>query len=159
MARKGFVLFLGLFLAFVFYSLLGNLEPDLVLLLNTFSIFVLFSALVYGEVEGAAMGTVAGLLQDAFSHGVFGLSGMSQTITGFLAGWLSRRLNLNTFYKRAVFVFIFSLIQLLIWVTFYFLIFKKSLLYSQAAIYFQPVFTAVATSSIISFYRKITKAA
>jgi rod shape-determining protein MreD len=159
MIRKGLVLFLGFFLAFVLYSLLGNLEPDLVLLLNTFSIFVLFSAMVYGEVEGAAMGTVAGLLQDAFSHGVFGLSGVSQTITGFLAGWLSRRLNLNTFYKRAVFIFIFSLMQLLIWVTFYFVIFKKSLLYSQPGIYFQPVFTALATSSVIGFYRKITRAA
>jgi len=158
LVRKGLVLFLGLVLAFVLYSLLGNLEPNLVILVNAFSILVFFSAMVYGEVEGAVMGTVAGLLQDGFSHSVFGLAGLSQTISGFLAGWLSQKLNLSTFYKRAVFVFFFSLIQLLLWVFFYFLIFKKALLYTQPALYLQPVFTSIITSSVIGFYRKLSRA-
>lgn len=159
MVRKGFVLFLGLVLAFALYSIFGNLEPSLVILVNAFSILVFFAAVVYGEVEGAIMGTVAGLLQDAFSHSVFGLAGLSLTISGFLAGWLSQKLNLNTFYKRAVFIFFFSLVQLIIWVMFYFLIFRKSLLYSQPAIYLQPIFTAIITSSIIGLFRKLNRTA
>lgn len=153
--RKGFVLVLGLVLAFALYSLLGRLEPGLVLMINTFSILVFFTALNYGEIDGAIMGTVAGLLQDAFSHSVFGLAGLSLTVAGFLSGWFSQKLDLNSLTKRAVFIFFFSLLQLTIWVIFYYLIFRKGLLYSQPALYLQPIFTAFLGSLVIGLFRKI----
>lgn len=155
MVRKGFVLVLGLILAIALYSFLGWLEPSLVLLINTFSVLVMLTAVVYGELDGAIMGTFAGLAQDALSHGVFGLSGLSLTISGFLAGWLSRKLDIHTFYKRTLFMFVLSLGQLIIWVFFYFLIFRKSLLYSQPTLYLQPLVTALLAATIICFFSKV----
>ncbi len=154
MVRKGFVLVPGLILAIGLYAFLGWLEPALVLLINIFAVLVMLTAIVYGELDGAIMGTCAGLVQDALSHGVFGLAGLSLTISGFLAGWLSRKLDVHTFYKRTVFVFILSLVQLIIWAFFYFLIFRKSLLYSQPVLYLQPLVTALLASALINLFRK-----
>jgi rod shape-determining protein MreD len=142
-----------LVLAFAIYSLLGQLNPNLIIFINTFSQVVLLAAIIYGEIEGAVMGTVAGLLEDAFSHGVFGLSGLSLTITGFLAGWFAQKINLNSLAKRSVFLFFFSLFQLLVWMIFYGLIFKKSLLYSRPGLYLQPVITAIITSLLAGLFR------
>jgi len=155
MVRKGFVLVLGLLLAVALYALLGWLEPALVMLINTFSILVILTAIVYGELDGAIMGTCAGLAQDALSHGVFGLAGLSLTISGFLAGWLSRKLDLRTFYKRSVFIFILSLGQLFIWTFFYYLIFRKSLLYTQPGLYLQPALTALLTAALVKLFRRV----
>ncbi|MDD8019710.1 MAG: rod shape-determining protein MreD [Acidobacteriota bacterium] len=155
--RKGLVLFLILVLAFVLYSLLGRLSPDLVVLINTFSLAVLLSAMIYGEVEGAVMGTVAGLLEDSFSHSVFGLAGMSLTITGFLAGWISHKVDLNSFGKRTAILFFLSLFQLLIWAILYGLIFKKSLLSSRPGLYFQPVMNAIIASLLVGLFHPVKK--
>ncbi|MGQ9801090.1 MAG: rod shape-determining protein MreD [Candidatus Saccharicenans sp.] len=154
MVRKGFVMVLGLVLAVGIYALLGWLDPTLVLLINSFTILVFFVAIFYGELDGAIMGTCAGLVQDALSHGVFGLAGLSLTVSGFLTGWLSQRLDVHTLYKRFVFLFIMSLFQLFFWAIFYFLIFRKSLLYSQPALYLQPLFSGLLASLIINIFKK-----
>lgn len=158
LVRKGFILVFGLILAVAVYALLSWLEPGLVLLINTFFILVILTAILFGELDGAIMGTCAGLFQDALSHGVFGLSGLSLTISGFLAGWLSRKIDLNTLYKRSVFIFIMSLFQLIIWAIFYFLIFRKSLLYSQPFLYFQPGVTALLGGFLLNLLKKIKPA-
>ncbi|MGB9893167.1 MAG: rod shape-determining protein MreD, partial [Candidatus Saccharicenans sp.] len=132
-----------------------HLEPALIVLINTFSILVMFTALSYGELDGAIMGSWAGLVQDAFAHGVFGLAGLSQTISGFLAGWLSRKLDLSSFYQKVIFVFFCSLVQMIIWVFFYFLIFRKSLIYTQPLLYLQPAVTALLTASLITLLKKL----
>jgi rod shape-determining protein MreD len=157
LVRKGFVLLLGTVLACALYSLLGNLNPRLVVLINAFAVLVFFSALVYGEIEGAVMGTVAGLLQDAFSHQVFGLGGLSLTLAGFLLAWAAQKLNLNNFIKKGILIFFFSLVQLIIWVIFYSLIFRKSWLYSRFEFYLQPIFTAIITTSLITLFPKLKK--
>jgi len=147
-----------LVLAFAFYSLLGRLNPDLTIFINTFIIAVLLAAITYGEIEGAVMGTVAGLLEDAFSHGVFGLSGLSLTITGFLAGWFAQKISLNSLGKRSVILFFFSLFQLVLWIVLYNFVFKKSLLYSRPGLYLQPVITAIITSLLAGLFRPVKKA-
>jgi rod shape-determining protein MreD len=147
-----------LVLAFAFYSLLGRLNPDLTIFINTFIIAVLLAAIIYGEIEGAVMGTVAGLLEDAFSHGVFGLSGLSLTITGFLAGWFAQKISLNSLGKRSVILFFFSLFQLVLWIILYNFVFKKSLLYSRPGLYLQPVITAIITSLLAGLFGPVKKA-
>ncbi len=144
--RKGLMMLLMLVLAFAIYSLLGRLSPNLLVFINTFCVAVLLTAITYGEIEGAAMGTVAGLLEDAFSHGVFGLSGLSLTITGFLAGWLAQKINLNSLLKRSLILFCFTLLQLVIWIFLYNVIFKRSLLSSRPGLYLQPIMNAIITS-------------
>jgi len=155
MVRKGLLLALGLLLAVALSALLNWLEPALGLLINAYSILVMLTAIVYGEQDGAIIGTCAGLGQDALSSGVFGLAGLSLTISGFLAGWLSRKLDLHIFHKRLVFIFIISLGQLLIWAFFYSLIFRKSLLYSQPALYLQPAVTALITAGLMNLFKKV----
>jgi rod shape-determining protein MreD len=49
-------------------------------------VVVVFTALSAGPVTGLLTGTVAGLAQDALSHGVLGVSGFAKTLVGFLAG-------------------------------------------------------------------------
>jgi len=95
------MLLLILVLAFAVYSLMSKFSPNLLVLINSFWVAVLLTAITYGEIEGAAMGTVAGLLEDAFSHSVFGLSGLSLTITGFLAGWLAQKSILILYPREA----------------------------------------------------------
>jgi len=100
--RKGLMLLLILVLAFAVYSLMSKFSPNLLVLINSFWVAVLLTAITYGEIEGAAMGTVAGLLEDAFSHSVFGLSGLSLTImSGFLAGWLAQKSILILYPREA----------------------------------------------------------
>lgn len=149
------VAILSLILAFVIYSFLGALDPALVMLINPFAVVVFFISIIYGEVAGLLIGTSAGLLQDAFSYGVLGLAGLSYTISGFLAGWFSQKLNLNSFTKRFVFSFVFSVLQLSIWLVVYGLIFKQSILYSQIYIYLQPVNTALLVSGMVWLLRKL----
>jgi len=144
----------ALLLAFLLYSLLGAIDPALVMLINPFAMVVFSVAIIYGEIAGLLMGTAAGLLQDAFSYGVFGLAGFSFTMSGFLAGWFSQKLNLNSFSKRFFFAFVFSLLQLSLWVILYALIFKKSLLYTQPFIYLQPVTTSLLVSGLVWLFRK-----
>jgi len=146
---------LVLLLAFILYSLLGAVDPALVMLVNPFAVVVLLISIIYGELGGLLMGTAAGLVQDAFSYGVFGLAGFSYIVSGFLAGWFSHKLNLNSFIKRTLFSFICSLLQLSLWVVLYALIFKKSLLYSQPFIYLQPITTAFLVSGLIWLFRKL----
>ncbi|MBC7363932.1 MAG: rod shape-determining protein MreD [Candidatus Aminicenantes bacterium] len=144
----------ALFLAFLTYSLLGAVDPALVTLINPFVVLVFSVAMLYGETAGLLMGTAAGLLQDAFSYGVFGLAGLSFIMSGFLMGWFSQKLDLNSFSKRFLFVFIFSILQLSIWVILYALIFKKSLLYTQPFIYLQPATTSLLVSGLVWLFRK-----
>jgi rod shape-determining protein MreD len=72
----------------------GGAPVDLVL------IVVVFAALNRGPVAGLWTGTLAGLLQDALSGGVIGVSGLTKTIIGVLAGLAGSRFILGTVWHR-----------------------------------------------------------
>ena len=58
----------------------GTVAVDLVL------VVVVYVALTSGPVTGLLSGTLAGLMQDALTHGVIGIGGLAKTIVGFLTG-------------------------------------------------------------------------
>ena len=58
----------------------GAAAIDLVL------VVVVYVALISGPATGLLTGTLAGLVQDALSHGIIGIGGLAKTIVGFLAG-------------------------------------------------------------------------
>ena len=91
--------------AFVLYSLLGRIDPSLLLVLNTFSLVVIFFSILKGELFGAVLGALCGLLQDSFSLGVFGVAGLSKTLLGFAAGYVSRKMNVVPFFRNFIFIF------------------------------------------------------
>ena len=72
----------------------GGAPVDLVL------VVVVFAALSRGPTAGLWTGTLAGLLQDALSGGIVGVSGLAKTLVGVLAGVGGSHLILGTMWHR-----------------------------------------------------------
>ena len=66
---------------FMPYVSIGGFIPDLLL------IWVAYTAIRRGQVEGMLAGFLAGLLQDTVATQLFGLAALSKTIAGFLGGY------------------------------------------------------------------------
>jgi len=141
--------------AFVLYSLLGKIDPSLLLVLNTFSLVVIFFSMLKGELFGVLLGALCGLLQDSFSLGVFGVAGLSKTLLGFAAGYVSRKMNVFPFFRNFIFIFILATGELAVWAFLYTLVFSKNLITGNALIFFQPLATAVLGSLIFALARRL----
>ena len=63
-------------------------------------IVVVFTALSRGPVAGLWTGTLAGLLQDALSGGIIGVSGLTKTMIGVLVGVVGSHFLLGTVWHR-----------------------------------------------------------
>jgi len=63
-------------------------------------IVVVFAAVNRGPVAGLWTGTLAGLLQDVLSGGIIGVSGLTKTIIGVLAGVAGSSFVLGTVWHR-----------------------------------------------------------
>ena len=66
---------------FIPYLSIGGFLPDV------FLIWVVYVAIRRGQMEATITGFVVGLLQDAVSMQFFGLSALTKTIAGFVAGY------------------------------------------------------------------------
>lgn len=141
--------------AFALYSLLGKIDPSLLLLVNTFSLVVIFFSVFKGELLGAVFGAFCGLLQDSFSLGVFGVAGLSKTLLGFAAGYVSKKINVVPFFRNFIFVFVLATGELAVWTFLYGLVFSKRLITGNALIFFQPLATAVLGSLIFALARRL----
>lgn len=95
---------LGMAAAVLLYSLAGAAGPDVLVVLNAFSVVVVYFALRRGEVFGAFAGTACGLAQDAFSLGIFGVAGLTKTLLGFFTGFISRRLDISPLPRLGAFL-------------------------------------------------------
>jgi rod shape-determining protein MreD len=141
--------------AFVFYSLLGRVGPSVLFLFNAFAIVVVTFSIGRGEIFGAALGAVCGLVQDSFSLGVFGVAGLTKTLLGFWTGYISRRMDVAPFFRQTVFLFVMSALELVAW-----LLLSTAILGGRANIrsgllFLQPVVTAAVGSGILTFVRRI----
>jgi rod shape-determining protein MreD len=144
--------------AFILYSLAGRAYPPLVLVFNAFSLAVILFAVWKGEVFGAVLGTACGLLQDSFSLGVFGVAGLSKTLLGFAAGYVSRKLHIGPSFRNFVFVFICSAGELAVWSLLYALVFSRKMASGNALVLFQPLVTAALGSAILTLVRRLKAA-
>ena len=144
--------------AFLLYSLAGRAYPPLVLVFNAFSLVVILFAVWKGEVFGTVLGTVCGLLQDSFSLGVFGVAGLSKTLLGFAAGYVSRKLHIGPSFRNFIFVFICSAGELAVWTFLYALVFSRKMASGNALVLFQPLVTAALGSAILALVRKLKAA-
>jgi rod shape-determining protein MreD len=66
---------------FIPYLSIGGFVPDI------FLIWVVYVAIRRGQMEATITGFVVGLLQDAVSMQFFGLSSLTKTLAGFVAGY------------------------------------------------------------------------
>jgi len=140
---------------FLVYTLMGKAGASLLLAVNAFSVIVLVFAIREGEVFGAAMGTVCGLLQDSFSLGVFGVAGLTKTLLGFAAGLISRKIQVAPFFRNFVFIFILATVEIALWVFLYSLIFSAKVITRGGFVFFQPLTTAVLGSAALAIARKM----
>lgn len=128
------------------FSILVLIHPSLVLVINPFTLVVVYLAIAKGEVFGAAAGTVCGLLQDAFSIGVFGHAGLTKTLMGFLAGSISRKINIAPFSWKFLFVFLLSAGELALWTGVGRVISAGGAPFGSELLLLQPPAVALATS-------------
>ena len=66
---------------FVPFLSIGGFVPDI------FLIWIVYIAVRYGQIEATVTGFLVGLLQDAVTVQFFGLSALSKTAAGFVAGY------------------------------------------------------------------------
>ena len=141
--------------AVVLYTLLGRVHPGAVALVNAFSIAVVVIAFRRGETAGALVGTVCGLVQDSFTAGVFGLSGLTKTLLGFSTGYIARKIHLASFARLFIFLFLAGFLEWLAWVGLYLLVFGERVYARNGLLFFQPLATAAAGSLILDVWRRI----
>lgn len=134
---------LGIIVAFIIYSLLSKISFNITLLFNVFLITVIFFALKKGEVQGAFMGMICGLIHDSFSIEVFGVAGISMTLVGYFSGYFPKKINVYPPLRMFVFIFFIAGINLAIWAAMYTFVFSENIYTGGGYIFFQPLATAV----------------
>jgi rod shape-determining protein MreD len=112
--RSALVVFGLLIVQTVFVSTLAidGIVPDLLL------IWVVYFALVRGQLQATVAGFAVGLIQDLVTTQFFGLAALAKTIAGFVGGYFfndnKTELTLGT-YRFVVIVFICSMVHNLIY--------------------------------------------
>lgn len=152
---KDFIeIFLGIILTFLFYAVLRKISISLVQLFNIFSLIVIYFAMSKGEIFGACLGAICGLIQDTFSLGVFGVAGLSKTIMGFFAGYISKRINVMPFFSNFIFILILISLEFIIWALLSSFVFSEHLFIGKTLQSFQPLVTAAFGSLAFLILRK-----
>src|SRR5712692_7263591 len=63
---------------------------------------IYFALVRQDKVFGIGLGTVLGLLQDAFTHGFIGIIGMSKAVVGYLAAFAGIKFDLERLVARLI---------------------------------------------------------
>ncbi len=137
------------------YALAGAAGPALLVVLNAFSVVVLFFSVRRGEVFGALLGTMCGLVQDTFTLGVFGVAGLTKTLLGFWAGYVSRRIDVVPFVRNALFTLVLSVLEVVLWVLITAVVRLESVNLHGGLLFLQPLVTAVLVSSLFVLERRV----
>jgi rod shape-determining protein MreD len=145
---------LGIIIAFLLYTIIGKISFSLSQLLNFFTLAVIYFAVTKGELYGACIGTVSGLIQDSFSLGVFGVSGLSKTLIGFLAGLVAQKINILPLMRNFLFIFVLISGETAVSIFLYYFISVEYVSEITPFILFQPLCTAVLGSAIFFLLRK-----
>ncbi len=147
--------FLATLAAVLIYSLAGSAGPVVLVVLNAFSVVVLYFSVRRGEVFGAFLGTLCGLVQDSFSLGVFGVAGLTKTMLGFWTGYVARRIDVAPFFRKALFMLIMSVLEMILWVLVTAIVRTEAVHFHGGLILLQPVVTAVLGSSLFAVERRV----
>jgi len=148
---------IGLLFAFLFFTVFSKISPSLLLVFNVFSLVFIYFAMEKGEVFGSCLGAVCGLVHDYFSSGVLGVLGLAKTVSGYLAGYLSKKIDVQPFLRNFFFILILIGFELILWALLYSFIIGEKVSTKGSLLYFQPPATALLGS--ISFFtlRKVKK--
>ncbi len=148
---------IGILISFLFYTIFSRISPSFLLLFNVFSLVVFYFAVKKGEIFGSCLGTVCGLFQDYFFSGVYGVAGLSKTISGFLAGYLSKKIDIQPPLRSFFFLIILLSFELILWALLFSFIVPESISTGGGLIFFQPVATAVLGTFVHFLLKKFKK--
>ncbi|MGM0369383.1 MAG: rod shape-determining protein MreD [Bacillota bacterium] len=87
------------------YELVLGVRPDLLLIVST------MAAVNYGRTAGGSLGFIAGILQDWFTGGLFGIHSLSKVITGYLCGFLRDHIYQKHFLTSSVITLFATLVD------------------------------------------------
>ena len=146
---------LALLAAFLVHAALRLIPVPYVLSLDVYSVAVIAFALVKGEVAGAVMGAVAGLVIDSFSLGVFGLAGIAGTVTGYATGYVSRKINVLAPARMFVFAGLMGVLDFGLWVLLTSVFFGRGVPWGGGAAIVRPLTTAAVVTVVFAVYRRI----
>ncbi len=116
----------GILLAVGVYTLLGKVSAPLVVVFNAFAWVVLYFSLARQEAFGAVIGTVCGLLQDAFSSGVFGMAGLTKTVLGFSTGMVARKIDVAPVGRNFALLLVMAAAEVVLWEALTSFLFRES---------------------------------
>ena len=153
MARDFIKVAIGIIIAFLFYTIFSRVSPPVLLLFNILSLVVIYFAVEKGEVFGACLGAACGLIHDYFSFGVYGVGGLAKTATGYLAGYLSRKIDIGPSLRNFFFLVVLIAVELILWALLYFFIVPESIHSGRGLIFFQPLSTAFVGSVVFFFIK------
>ncbi|MGB7295102.1 MAG: rod shape-determining protein MreD [Candidatus Aminicenantales bacterium] len=152
--RRSTEVIAGLVVAVVLQTVIGKISPSLLLAFNPFSWAVLYFGLTRQEIFGAVMGTACGLLQDSLSLGVFGVSGLTKTLLGFVTGYVSRKINVLSPGRTFVFVLVMAAAELALWKFLVLFLFGEKWSAGGGLVFLQPLSAAVVVTGLFRFKRK-----
>jgi rod shape-determining protein MreD len=144
----------SLIIIFMIYSVMLRITHYAGLVLNLFSLAVIYFAMKNGEKFGSVYGMICGLVQDSFSMGVFGVAGIAKTVMGFFAGYVSRKIDVVSFRRNFLFMFFLMLGELCIWTLIYVFVYGEPVFSGNGIIVFQPFVSALLGASVITLIRK-----
>ena len=146
----------GTIVAIAVFTFFSTISVHLIQMINVFSLVVIYFASTEGEVQGALLGTVCGLIQDSLSLGVFGVAGISKTVMGFSAGFIAKRINVAPSPRRFVFIFVLIGMEIVLWSLLYSLIYSKDLAAGKGLLFLQPLITSIAGTILFPLIRRMT---
>lgn len=141
--------------AVALYSLAGSAGRDLLVVFDAFAVIVLVFSVRRGEVFGAVLGTVCGLVQDTFTLGPFGVAGLTKTLLGFWAGFVARRIDIAPFTRNALFTLALSVLEVLLWALVTAVVRTGSVSLHGGLFLLRPVVTAVLVSAFFVLERRV----
>ena len=143
--------------AVLLHALIGPWLASSIFGLHVLPIAVILFAMVKGDLAGALMGTAAGIVADAFSLGVFGANGVVLTSVGFLAGWISRRINVVSPVRSFLFITLFSAFELAARVSLVAAILSEPAPWEQGRLLLPPPVMGLVGAIAFALFRRIRK--
>ncbi len=147
----------GILAGFLFYTVFSRISPFSLLFFNIFSLVIFYFAVEKGEIFGSCLGAACGLIQDYFSFGVYGVAGLAKTISGYLAGYISKKIDIHPPIRNFFFLLILLSFELILWGLLYSFIIPETLNTGGGLILLQPLITAFLGSILFFLLRKLKK--
>ena len=146
---------LSLIGAFLLQAALHRVAAPGLIAVNVFAVTVIVFAIIKGELAGAVMGMACGLVVDSFSLGIFGLSGIAHTVTGYATGYISRKINVQSPSRMFVFIGFMGLLVFSLWILLTSVFFGQGVPWGRGLVLAQPILTAVLGTLTYTLYRKL----